>query len=56
MVVNNKFGFIYKVENIVNHKIYIGKSTLTLNKRKKRHFYESNNNLTDMPFHRALRK
>lgn len=52
----NKFGFIYKVVNIINHKVYIGESTLTLDRRKTRHFYDANNELTDMPFHRALRK
>lgn len=30
---------IYKITNLINNKIYIGKTTLTLEKRLKRHFY-----------------
>jgi group I intron endonuclease len=45
---------IYKVTNLSNGKVYIGKTTLTLNKRKARH-YASANRGSETNFHRALR-
>jgi group I intron endonuclease len=45
---------IYKVTNLSNGKVYIGKTTLTLNTRKARH-YASANRGSETNFHRALR-
>lgn len=43
---------IYKVTNLVNQKIYIGK-TYDFEKRKREHLYDIGD---DIPFHRALKK
>jgi len=34
------YGYIYKIENLVNGKLYIGQTTLNYEQRKWRHFYE----------------
>jgi group I intron endonuclease len=47
---------IYKVTNLVNGKVYIGKTINTLEKRKIQHISESNANRTKSIFHKALRK
>ena len=50
-------GFIYKITNKVNQKIYIGKTTKTIEERWKEHqcdaFKQRNEN---RPLHRAIRK
>jgi len=46
---------IYRVTNIINGKMYIGKTTLGLQKRKERHF-KSVKSGSVLHFHRALRK
>ncbi len=46
---------IYKVINTVNHKIYIGQSKYTMQKRKAAHIYDANHGC-DFYFHRAIRK
>ena len=56
MITVFNYGLIYLVRNIITDKVYIGKTTKALDKRKKRHIYESKNNLTTMPFHKALNK
>lgn len=44
--------YIYKVTNLVNGKVYIGK-TYNFEKRKREHFYDIDNGL---PLHKALKK
>jgi len=46
---------IYKVENKINGKIYIGQTTTSLNDRMKRHYKDMRHG-SDVYFHRALRK
>lgn len=48
-------GCVYLVFNLVNNKVYIGKTTHKLEYRIKDHLKESNNN-SKLPFHRAIRK
>lgn len=43
---------IYKVTNLVNQKMYIGK-TYNFEKRKREHLYDIDN---ELPFHKALKK
>jgi len=52
-------GFIYKITNIKNGKIYIGQTSRTISKRWKQHVINAhkNNNLEyQNKFHRAIRK
>lgn len=51
---------IYKITNLVNNKVYIGKS-IQVEKRKYQHFYDSfyknaNNRNYNMTIHKAIRK
>lgn len=46
---------IYKVENKINHKIYIGQTVKTLEKRRDEH-YKSVKRGSSFKFHNALRK
>ena len=45
---------IYKITNTVNGKFYIGKTTLTIEERFKKHFYNHKNGQTHL--YRAMRK
>ena len=48
---------IYKITNLVNNKVYIGQTTLTIEERFKTHWKDANRK--DRPtryFHRALKK
>lgn len=47
---------IYKAENIINGYIYIGKTVVSLAKRKSKHKYDSKNNYKNNYFHNALNK
>jgi group I intron endonuclease len=47
---------IYKVENKINGKVYIGKTVLNIEKRKIKHLNDAKNRNTNMRFHIALRK
>lgn len=47
---------IYKVENLINGKIYIGLTIRTLEARKSQHIRDALNNKDKNVFHRALRK
>lgn len=47
---------IYKVTNLINNKVYIGKTQNGLNERKKRHLSDARANKYNMVFHKALRK
>lgn len=49
-------GIIYKVENVINGKIYIGKTTKTLEKRKQAHINSSKAKRDNYYFHNAIRK
>lgn len=50
-------GFIYKVTNIYNGKIYIGKTTKTVQERFEQHLRDCiNPKIQDRPFYKALRK
>ena len=49
-------GFIYKVTNKVNGKLYIGLTTLTIEKRLALHFAEAKANKDNRPFYNAIRK
>jgi group I intron endonuclease len=46
---------IYKATNNINKKIYIGKTTYSLQTRKRRHIYDAKKE-SQLLFHRALRK
>ena len=48
-------GCVYKVENLENGMIYIGKTIGTLSSRKSSHIWDSNNGST-LYFHNALKK
>lgn len=50
-----KGGVIYKATNLINGKIYIGKTTKRFNKRKFSHLFEARNGSRRI-FHRAIRK
>ena len=47
---------IYKVTNLVNNKVYIGKTISGLRKRKNKHLSDSRNKLYKCVFHDAIRK
>lgn len=48
---------IYKATNLINQKLYIGQTTLTLEQRQKRHFSEAlNPNKRNAYFHNAICK
>lgn len=51
-------GFIYKITNSVNNKLYIGQTRRTINERWKEHLYDafSIKNPCKFPLHCALRK
>lgn len=49
------FGYIYKVTNVINNKVYIGQTTDTLEKRWKRHINSAKKG-SNLYFHRALIK
>lgn len=48
-------GIIYKVENLINHKIYIGQTIKTAQERWNHHLCEASLG-SELYFHRALRK
>lgn len=48
-------GIIYKITNIVNNKVYIGKTLETMEKRWKEHQKDSSR-FTDRPLYRAMNK
>jgi len=51
-----KPGIIYKVTNLVNGKIYIGKTVFSLKARRTRHISDSKINSCKFAFHKALLK
>jgi group I intron endonuclease len=48
--------FIYKAENIINNKIYIGKTVQKLYKRISKHYYDAFVNNSQTYFHKSIRK
>lgn len=38
------YGAIYKIENIINKKVYIGRTSISINKRWNNHLYELRHN------------
>ena len=49
-----RYGLIYKYTNKINHKSYIGQTIQKLEKRHKRHLYDSKQD--ELYFHNALKK
>ncbi len=49
-------GVVYKATNLVNGKIYIGKTISSLHKRKKDHIWRSKNLQEGYLFHKAINK
>ena len=50
-------GYIYKITNIINNKIYIGKTKYSIDKRLINHFWVSDKKEdTNIRFHNAIRK
>lgn len=49
-------GYIYKIINDINDKIYIGQTIRTIEERWKEHLKESNRIRADHPIYRAMRK
>ena len=48
-------GFIYKVTNIINGKVYVGKTNKSIEARWQQHIYDSKR-LNDRPFYNAINK
>lgn len=49
-------GFIYKVTNKINNKVYVGKTCESIEKRFMEHIQEAKTNDKNRPFHKALNK
>lgn len=50
-------GYIYKITNEINQKVYIGKTLTSLEKRWKRHIYDTyRSDRTNCKFHNAIKK
>ena len=49
-------GYIYKIVNDINDKIYIGQITTDLNTRLSQHKYDAKNNTRNMYIYKAMRK
>ena len=50
-------GYIYKIENNVNHKLYIGKTLFTIERRWNQHKYNAyRDNLKHIPLYSAIQK
>lgn len=49
-------GYIYKITNLVNNKIYIGQTRFDTKVRLHQHFYEAKKGNLQFPLYRAIRK
>lgn len=49
-------GFIYKVTNNINGKVYVGKTVHSVERRFLEHRYEAHTDTKDRPFHKAIVK
>lgn len=49
-------GAIYKIENLINHKVYIGKTSRQVDIRWNEHIRESLHEQDNIPIHNAIRK
>lgn len=49
-------GYIYMIENSINQKKYIGKTTKTIDARWKEHIYAAQKNNLQYPLYKAMRK
>ena len=48
-------AYIYKIQNLINGKIYIGKTTFSIQQRWKKHISTALQN-SNYPLHKAIRK
>lgn len=53
---NEIFGIIYKITNLINGKVYIGQTVQTFKRRKIEHLYEYRKNRVFHPIYNAMRK
>ena len=49
-------GYIYKITNLINNKIYIGQTRFEVEARYHRHLYEAKRNVLQYPLYKAIRK
>jgi len=50
------FGYIYKIENLINHKVYIGKTYRNIYERYNEHLNQAFKNNSDEPLYKDMRK
>ena len=55
-LLKENFGYIYKITNIINNKIYIGKTKETIDSRYKRHIYDIEHHKTKSLLYDAMKK
>lgn len=49
-------GYIYKITNLINNKIYVGQTRFTINKRFQQHIYQAGKRQHSFPLYRAMQK
>lgn len=55
-LLKENFGYIYKITNTINNKIYIGKTKETIDSRYKRHIYDIEHHKTKSLLYDAMKK